>query len=377
MKEKIKKQKNKKLETDISKKQFAMDSSLKFLGAKSPFLEGTVISDWQNLMETKLKTVSELSKSLSLAMPNQELLKDYNNVLNLQKSTFEQIQDLSGRFKGEIAPHFNTIVSDMVAPVSSAIAGIGLATANANQLFNLGKIDGPAFTSVQKLSDLCLDTIQWQQMDTLSSLKMIQDAGSIMNRLVGDSTASLKMITNGLDGAIRSTPAFPSVLDLPDLEVVRGKAVITKEELAEHQRKLDNLLQKIDPELVEFRLGCWSIFHTKSYDYIGQASSSMRRLVDNLLWFIAPNEEVTNTKYFKTSPETKNGKITRRARIYCATDYDRKKAKHLKRLATGLLSEYSNLSAWDHKPEKLHDFIYGSFIAIEGYLLSLLSELRK
>jgi len=149
--------------------------------------------------------------------------------------------------------------------------------------------------------------------------------------------------------------------------------------LSEYQRKLDELLQEVDPGLVEFRLGCWSAFRAKGYDYVGQASSSMRRLVTDVLVHIAPDDKVTNTDYFKNSPKakTRKGEISWGARIFCATNYDKNKAEHLERLATGLLSAYGNLSAWDHTPLKLHDFVYGSFVAIEGYLLSLLSEVKK
>lgn len=330
-----------------------------------------------SFLEGSLATVNELSKGLSVAMPNQELFKGYSNALDLQKSTFEQVNALTERFK-EGAMQLNNIASNILAPVSATIAEIGLATANASQLFNLGKINESTLLSVQKLSDLSLETIQGQQGFALSGLQAIKDSESL-NRFTCDSVASLQMITNGLDGVMQSTPVFPSVLDLPDLEAIRKETAITKEELAEHQRKLDSLLQEMDPELIEFRLGCWNTFHAKGRDYIGQASSSMRRLVDGVLWLIAPDEEVIRTRYFKTSPraKTKNGKPTRKARIYCATDYDRKQTKHLERLATGLLGTYDNLSAWNHKPKERHGFVYGSFVTIEGYLLSLLSELKK
>jgi len=328
-------------------------------------------------LKSSLATVNELSKALSVAMPNQELFEGYSNVLNLQESAFEQVGALNERFK-ESAKQLDAITSNILAPVSAAITEVGLATANANQLFSLGQINESTLLSVQKLSDLCLDTIQEQQNFTFPGLQTINNSEAL-NRFACNSVASLQMITNGLDRVIRSVPVFPSALDLPDLEVIKEEMSITEGEIAEHQKKLDNLLQEVNPELIEFRLGCWSTFYAKGRDYIGQASSSMRRLVDEVLRQIAPNEKVITTEYFKISPKakTKYGKPTRRARIYCATNYDVKKAEHLKRLATGLLSVYDNLSAWDHKPEKRHGFIYGSYVAIEGYLLSLLSELKR
>lgn len=330
-----------------------------------------------NLIEGSLAAVNEISKGLSVAMPNQELLNCYSNVLDLQKSAFEQVTNLNEILKGSTAQLTN-ITSDILAPVSAIITEIGLATANANQLFNLGKINESVLLSVQKLSGLCLDTIQEQQRFALSSLKTIEDSNNL-NRFISDCAASIQMITNGLDTVIRSIPAFPSVLNLPALEVIRERTFITEGELAEHQEKLDNFLREIDPDLIEFRLGCWRTFRAKGLDYIGQSSSSMRRLVDKVLRHIAPDEEVISTEYFKSSPEakTRDGRPTRRARIYYATDYDRKKSEHLKRLTTGLLSAYGNLATWDHEPEKRHDFIYGYLIAVEGYLLSLLSVQKR
>jgi len=330
-----------------------------------------------NDLADNLATINEVSKGLIVAMPSQELFNDYHNALELQKSTFHHIQNLGEKFAGS-AMLVNDIASNILAPVSKAITDIGLVTGNATQLFNLGKINESTLVSAQKISDLCLDTIQNQQISTISGLQTIKDIETF-NQFARDSVSSLQMITYGLEGVMRYSPVFPSVLDLPSLETIREEISITKEELAKHQEKLDNFLKELDPELIKIRLACWRTFHAKDLDYIGQATSSMRRLVDKVLRLIASDKEVINTTYFKKSPKAKtnNGKPTRRARIYCATDYDRKQAKYLERLATGFLSAYDNLSAWDHEPDKRHDFVQGCFVTIEGSLLSLLSILIK
>lgn len=112
----------------------------------------------------------------------------------------------------------------------------------------------------------------------------------------------------------------------------------------------------------------------------------MRGLVDTLLRTIAPKSEVVKTDYFKNSPnaKTEKGLPTRKAKIYYAVNYDAKRAEHLERLATGLdglaigLDEFhQNLSAWDHEPINNDQFVYGSFIAIEGCIIALLSETRN
>jgi len=330
-----------------------------------------------SFLENSLAVVSEISKGLSVAMPNQELFKGYSDTLDLQKSAFEQVKNLNEILKGSVVQLTN-ITSNILAPVSATITEIGLVTANASQLFNLGKINESTLLSAQKLSGLCLDTIQEQQKFALSSLQAIESSKNL-NRFIDDSVASFQMITNGLDGVIRSAPAFPSVLNLPDLEMIREEAFITKEELVEHQEKLDNILRKINPDLVEIRKGCWRTFYAKSPDYIRQASSSMRGLVDTLLRIIAPRGEVMKTTYFKESPEAKTqyGLPTRKAKIYYAVNYDKKKAKHLQRLVKGFDEIYQNLSMWDHKPLNNDQFVSGVFITIEGCLISLLSEIRE
>jgi len=78
--------------------------------------------------------------------------------------------------------------------------------------------------------------------------------------------------------------------------------------LSEYQRKLDELLQEVDPGLVEFRLGCWSAFRAKGYDYVGQASSSMRRLVTDVLVHIAPDDKVLIQIISKTPLKLKREK---------------------------------------------------------------------
>ena len=84
------------------------------------------------------------------------------------------------------------------------------------------------------------------------------------------------------------------------------------------------------------------------------------------------------TEFFNESTEAKDakGKPTRRARVYHIVKFDKRKAEHLERLVKGFLEAYDNLSAWDHKPLKQDDFVYGVFILIEGYLISLLSEVE-
>lgn len=327
--------------------------------------------------ESNFKTVKELSKSLNIGMPTSKLLNGYNNVLDLQKSSFDQIESLNTKSKIEIGK-INSIVLNIIAPTSAVITDIGLITNNANQLFKLGKINEDTLLSTQKLSGICLNTIQGQQKLTLEDIGTIKVAEHF-NKFAIESIAPFQMITNGLSEAVRSFPTFPHAIDLPSLEIIRDSGSITEDEIVRFQKKLDSFLRDVNPELVEFRKGCWKTFYAKGPDYIGQADSSMRRLVDTLLQTLAPDKDVIKTNYFKTSPraKTKNGRPTRKARLYYATSYEIKQTQHLKRLIEWFSNIYDNLPAWDHRPTKNDDFAHGIFIAIEGHILSLLSEQRK
>lgn len=372
-----KRKKTKKLNRGTSKSQPFKENMPKFTEINPPFIESTVGSGLQNLVGNSLAAVNEFSKSLSLAMPNQELLRNYNDALNKHRSFFEQVNTLNEKVKLEVSS-VKDFASNVLAPTSAAIADVGLITAEVNQLSGLGKINEPILFSAQELSGLCLDAIWVQEEFTLSRLKATKNLEDF-NKIVTESAKPLRMITNGVSEIVRSFSAFPQTLDLPSLEIVRDSGFMPEDELINLQEKVDNFLQDIDPQLVECRKGCWGVFYAKGPDYIGQASSSMRRLVDKLLRIIASDEEVIKTDYFRASAGAKMDKEqpSRKARLYYATDYEGKRTKHLKRMVEGFLKAYDNLPAWDHEPIRNDDFVHGIFVVIEGHLLSLLSELRK
>lgn len=189
------------------------------------------------------------------------------------------------------------------------------------------------------------------------------------------------MISSGLKEMLDSSSVAISCLDLPSVDLTdkrKEEIQIDDEDTGTHQEKLDRILSKINSELVGYRKGCWEAFDKRGEDYIGQSSSSMRRLVDSVLRIVAPKEEVEKTRYFQDNKEAKTDKglPTRKARIYCALSYDdkNKKSERIMKLTKGFLEAYDNLTAWDHVPIKEYDFVHGVFIVIEGCLLSLLSE---
>jgi hypothetical protein len=360
------------------------NNSLDFSRLNQAFSSGKSMIDI-NLPNIKnsLKTMDKISKGLDLVTPSQEFLKNYNHALNLQNSIVEQAKSINGILNSGVK-QMNVISSDIIAPISVNINNVGIIASDAKQSFELGKIDESIFKSTQLLSDSCVDILQEQQgilFSKLQDVKNIEDLG----KLAIETSPSLNMVSSGLTEVIRSVPLFPYTIDSPKLRTFNQKELLVEteteidSEIIECQKKLDDILLLINPELVEYRRGCWKTFNKKTEDYIGQSSSSMRRLIDKLLRTIAPKKDVTKTNYFKNNKKAKNseGQPTRVARVYYLLNYDKDQAKRFKRLTRGFLSAYDNLPTWDHEPLKHNDFVHGVFITIEGYLLSLLSEWRK
>ncbi len=322
-----------------------------------------------------LFSVGKLSTELGLQISDHNFLKGYTGALELQDNTLHTIFDPNN---GQIQLNDSafSVFASNTAPVTGAFADLGFLKVNSTNLRESGIITSDQFLQTEKLSNLFLDTLQNQQTYLIPDPKTGMFTLDILTQTT-DFMNATRLVGNGVDMMIRSLPAYPTDITAPSLEVVREIGEIKKGELSEHQKKLDGMLEKVDPEFVKFRRGCWDTFTRKGDDYIGQASSSMRRLVDNILRVLAPDSEVEKTAYFLALPKDENpekNKPTRKARIYYAVEYDLERAKHLERLATGFEAAYGNLSAWDHVPLDKDGFVHGAFIAIEGYLISLLSE---
>ena len=358
------------------------NNSLDFSRLNQAFSSGksTIDINLPNI-ENNLKTMDKISKGLDLVTPNQGFLKNYNDALNLQDSIVEQAKSINEILNSGVK-QMNIISSDIIAPISANIDNVGILAFNAKQSFELGKINESIFKSTQLLSDICVDTLQEQQGILFSELQEVKNAKDL-GKLAIETSPALDMVSSGLTEVIHSVPLFPYTIDSPKLRTFNEKELLVEteidSEIIECQKKLDDILLLINPELVEYRRGCWKTFNQKNEDYIGQSSSSMRRLIDKLLRIIAPKKDVTKTNYFKNNKEAKNseGQPTRVARVYYLLNYDKDQAKRFKRLTRGFLSAYDNLPTWDHEPLKHNDFVHGVFITIEGYLLSLLSEWRK
>jgi hypothetical protein len=318
-----------------------------------------------------LSAVNEIASSLSVTFLRDGFLKSYQDVLVSHEKILSSLPSYSNQL--ELVSSVISPMSGILASATAVMADIGLANANATRLLALDPsvLSRQSWTATQDISDLLMGSIYTNQLSGL-----ISEVSSIDFEQIA---SSARMISSGTEKIIRALPSYPKEEpQLPDLEIVREAGEISEIEIQDHQKRLDEMLRKIDPELVNYRVGCWAAYYKKNSDYIGQASSSMRRLVDELLRKLAPTEEVSKTDYFKNREDAKDksGHPTRKARILHIVKYDTNKTEHLKRLADGLLETYANLSAWDHVPLKKDTFVQGAFIAIEGHLLSLLSEVK-
>lgn len=330
-----------------------------------------------SLLEVKnnLRSVGDYAAGLSFGLPNESIFSNYTKMVEEQRRALTSVLEIGENFKLE-GGKITSILDNTLLPLNSAITEIGLIGVNASKLHSLGSIDLRQLQFSNKVSELAFDTIQGQQDIMNTGIDSIKSSGVL--KTINEISPALQIISGGISEMMRALPTYPTSADmvLPELEIAREDTEIDKSDISEHQTKLDALLEKINPDLVEFRKGAWEAFNGKGKDYIGQASSSMRRLVDTLLREIAPSEKVTKADFFKTSPKTKDDKNrpTRKARIMFAIKWDQNKSNHLERLTNGFLESYGNLSAWDHVPLKKDSFVHGALITIEGYLISILSE---
>ena len=300
-------------------------------------------------------TLNEMASVLRAGLPNNIISEGYGGALDLQKSSFDLINNLQNKSILNSC-QVGKIESDFLSPISGAIVDIGLNTINGNRLLNEGVIKKSDFAVLQNFSSISLDTIKDQQDLLLSNLGELKISG----RSVINSAPSASMVMTGIDTMMRAIPTFPLDINSPTLDLIRDQNFLTQKEIGKQEDKLDNILKKIDPDLVEIRKGCWRTFNAKEPDYIRQASSSIRGLVDTILRTTVPQKLPS-----------------RRDKIYHAVNYEAKKSEQLKRVVDGFLGAYDNLSAWDHKPIKNDQFVQGVFIIIEGGLISLLSEIRE
>lgn len=329
-------------------------------------------------IENGIRAINDYSAGLSFSFKKEGVL-GYAGLIESQRKILTSALEVGENLKIEhegMASFINTAIM----PVSGAMADIGLVSANATRLLGAGELSMEQFKVSDLVSNLAIGAIEAQQSllkDSFTSL----DITSFKN-FANDVIPSLQTVSMGISEMVRSLPTFPSEIKvpLPDLEIAQEIAEVFEEkEISEHQERLDSLLSEIDPELVEFRKAAWDVFNSKGKDYIGQASSSMRRLVDSLLRCLAPEKEVVETDYFKNNPNAKDnkGRPNRKARLLYVLSWDQNKAEHLDRLTKGFLEAYGHLSAWDHVPLKEDGFVHGALITVEGHLISILSLRKK
>lgn len=351
----------------LNKKHLADSTALSNDGARASL----ILSEIQN----GLMSVNDYAAGLSFALPSEGILGNYASIVVKQRYAIDSVLGIGEMLRVE-NEKIVSILDSAILPLNNAITEIGLVGANATKLHSLGSIDLEQLQLSNSLSGLALGAIQEQQNILNPGIASITAFGAL--KTINDIAPALQAISGGISEIMRALPTYPAGVEvtLPELEIAREDTKIDEGDISEHQAKLDALLEQINPDLVEFRRGAWDAFNGKGIDYIGQASSSMRRLVDQLLREIAPQEKVTKTEFFRNSPKAKDDKDhpTRQARVKFAIKWDQNNSDRLERLSRAFLESYDNLSAWDHNPLKKDSFVHGVLITIEGCLISILSE---
>lgn len=326
-----------------------------------------------------IRTITDAAGRLDTTLIGGNFLEKYNGAITAQQGIITSALDASTRLHLE-GSRITEMMSTIVAPTSSIVSGIGLASANIGKLVEAGSIIGNSLDLSRNMLSLSLETIERQQIEINHALRSVTDSGALRALEASSLSISSVMIGSGMDTILRSIPSYsldtvPEAIET-EIEVVREVSEIADEKLPEYEVKLDAMLSEVDPDLVKFRMGAWETLRGKGKDHIGQAASSMRRLVDQLLRTIAPIEKAEKTEYFKNEDSAKdnNGRPTRKARVLAAVNYDQKKAAYILQLTDDLLGAHKNLSAWDHEPIEKDDLVYGIFLVIEGHLIALLAE---
>lgn len=341
-----------------------------------PSAKGIAIDD-------KLLVLNQLSGSFGLAISDEDYLRKYGELLFSNNNLIDNCGVLAGKFDLG-TKQVDNLSQEILAPLSATIANTGALAASVNQGFRLGETTKSIFDSTQSILDLNTEILKEQQNYITAELHSIKKDDQLDSFLAGVEP-STHMISSGLSQIANSAMVFtaPTLISMPSLSQI-NKELYSESAIEEHQEKLDNILTSIDPSLVEFRRGCWETFRKRGKDYIGQAASSMRRLVECLIEKLAPEENVKKTEYYLKN-EDKRAKTdkdlpTRRAKLFYIMNYDEEGSEHLKRvasLADSLLVQYDNLPALDHRPGGRYDFVNGIFIATEGLLLSLLDKWKE
>jgi hypothetical protein len=331
------------------------------------YLSPTTVIGLQN----SITALNNFSAGLNVSMHEGVFAKNFSSVLEGQREALT----IATRATERLTTYIPSVLG-AVESMSGALTNIGLAANNTAKLYNSGVVDERYFKIINGISDTALSIVNDQQ--GILSGKMLSITGN--NFTLRDSAVfapSAHIVSSGVEHMMRALPTYPSEIILTRVLDIEAPAEVKQKKLPEYQEKLDLMLKKISPDLVESRQGAWDTFERKGKDYIRQSSSSMRGMVDELLHTMAPDDKVKNTEFYNTEHGNVKGKPTRKARLRYIMKMEEKNQEHLKRLAHSIdsfLQVYDNLSAWDHVPLKQDEFVYGAFIAIEGLLVSLLSE---
>ena len=320
-----------------------------------------------------ISAIDEMSKGLSAGIVNSGLLESYSRALTIQSSLHDQLSRVSNEVRLKV-DDFNRINSKLLAPVSTAIADIGLSSIASQKLFSLGEVSQNIFATAERMNRVYLDVMNDRQSVVLKGLENI-DSVTTLKEFAEQAVIPTQMIATGISDTLRANYMFPVTTDFDNLEITRSRIEVTEIEIEQHQQKLDALLILVHPKLVVYGRGAWNAYNSKNNDYVGQSFSSIRRLVDEVLRLIGPDDQVETTDYYKSGKgKSESNRPTREARMRYALG-DKVEHERVQRLIKHIAIACKDLASNDHNPTDQDSFVYGTLIFTEGLLLSLLGEL--
>lgn len=183
-----------------------------------------------------IQAVNELAIGLGRVMPDPGLTLNFNKVVDFQNSVLNQAAALSKKISFDF-PKISELMASAIAPLSGAIATIGLVDTNSYKLFETGTISGKMALETTKLSNGLLDAIKSQQSIIADGLKGLKDLNAFTINMSG-ARDTARIVSSGISSMLESLPAYSPNLVAPSLELIQRESRATKKELSEHQKSL-------------------------------------------------------------------------------------------------------------------------------------------
>ena len=215
----------------------------------------------------------------------------------------------------------------------------------------------PAKPSIHDLKVALLAALEAAQPRSLNKVNLIgrpNQRGDLENRLGLEFDGQGRSLAAKAFDELRSAgfiePTYSDIVAPEDWVVITdsGRDALKRGALDD----LDDVLQRINPYLVQVRRGAWAALGAAPPDSLRQAAHSARELIDQVLKEGASDDEIRAEPTFTPDPSSSSG-ITRRMRLKHAMRKHRGKVsdsdlKIVEEAATLVLAVDAKLTAMSH-----------------------------